>query len=80
MAMKNSKAPGSDGIPVEVYKFGDVHRTLHKLLSHLWETEQMPQEFKDANIITIYKGKGDKSDCNNYRACIFVFCCEKSLD
>ena len=27
----------------------------------------MPQDMCDANIITLYKNKGDRSDCNNYR-------------
>ena len=27
----------------------------------------MPQDMRDANIITLYKNKGDRSDCNNYR-------------
>ena len=27
----------------------------------------MPQDMRDANIIKLYKNKGDRSDCNNYR-------------
>lgn len=27
----------------------------------------MPQDMRDANIITLYKNKGERSDCNNYR-------------
>ena len=27
----------------------------------------MPQEWKDATIITIYKNKGDKAECGNSR-------------
>ena len=27
----------------------------------------MPQDMRDASIITLYKNKGDRSDCNNYR-------------
>ena len=27
----------------------------------------VPQDLKDANIITLYKYKGDQCDCNNYR-------------
>ena len=26
----------------------------------------MPQDMRDSNIITLYKNKGDCSDCNNY--------------
>ena len=27
----------------------------------------MPLDMRDANIITLYKNKGERSDCNNYR-------------
>ena len=27
----------------------------------------MPQDFHDALIVTIYKNKGNKADCGNYR-------------
>ncbi|KAI0213003.1 hypothetical protein LSAT2_002055, partial [Lamellibrachia satsuma] len=27
----------------------------------------VPQEMRDATIVTLYKNKGDRSDCNNYR-------------
>ncbi|XP_061707843.1 uncharacterized protein LOC133518227 [Cydia pomonella] len=27
----------------------------------------VPQDMRDANIVTLYKGKGDRGDCNNYR-------------
>ena len=30
-------------------------------------TGTVPQEFKDAKITTLYKQKGDRGDCNNYR-------------
>ncbi|KAL8611454.1 hypothetical protein ACOMHN_014509 [Nucella lapillus] len=33
----------------------------------IWDTEDMPQEFRDATIVSLYKNKGSKSDCGNYR-------------
>ena len=27
----------------------------------------MPQDMRDAKIVTLYKNKGERSDCNNYR-------------
>ena len=27
----------------------------------------MPQNIRNANILTLFKNKGDRSDCNNYR-------------
>ena len=67
-AMKSNKAPGPDGIPAEVWKSSEpLAEQLYKLLSSIWETEEVPQQFKDANIVTIWKRKGSKSDCSNYR-------------
>ena len=32
----------------------------------MWESAELPKYLKDALIMTIYKNKGDKRDCNNY--------------
>ena len=40
---------------------------LYKLLCKCWEKGEVPQDMRDANIITLYTNKGDRSDCNNYR-------------
>ena len=63
------KAPGKDGIPPEVLKHGKaaVLQPLHDLLCLCWEQGHIPQDMRDANIVTLYKNKGDRSDCNNYR-------------
>ena len=64
------KAPGKDGIPPEIIKVGKetvlLHH-LHQLLLQCWEEGTVPQDMRDPNIITLYKNKGDRSDCNNYR-------------
>ncbi|KAL8581176.1 hypothetical protein ACOMHN_033623 [Nucella lapillus] len=36
-----------------------------------WEDSCLPQDLKDARIVHLYKGKGDKSSCDNYRALLF---------
>jgi len=63
------KAPGSDGIPPEVLKIGKpaLIQPLHELLCLCWGQGHIPQDMRDANIVTLYKNKGDRSDCNNYR-------------
>ena len=61
--MRNVEAPGSDGILAEIYKHGGdalLHR-LHALFKVVWQDEEVPQEFKDAAIVPIYKKKGDRS-------------------
>jgi len=63
------KAPGSDGIPPEAIKCGKTTllQPLHDLLLLCWEEGAVPQDMRDASIVTLYKNKGDRSDCNNYR-------------
>jgi hypothetical protein len=67
--MSNGKAPGPDGIPVEIFKFGGdvLFDRLCDLLRICWEAEEVPKDFKDANIVHLYKRKGDRSDCDNHR-------------
>ncbi|XP_018020632.1 uncharacterized protein LOC108676996 [Hyalella azteca] len=63
------KAAGEVGIPPEVIKSGKpaLLGPLHELLCLCWREGQVPQDMRDAKIITLYKNIGDRSDCNNYR-------------
>ena len=63
------KAPGNDGIPVDVIKCAKetLLKELHEILCHWWKESDVPQDMRDANIVTLYKNKGDRGDCNNYR-------------
>lgn len=67
--LKNNKSPGIDGIPGEVLKHGGeaLHRRLHEMIDLMWEMERVPQQWKDARIISIYKKKGDRAVCGNSR-------------
>ena len=79
--MRNGKAPVSDGIPAEIYKHGGdalLHR-LHALFKVVWQDEEVPQEFKDAAIVPIYKKKGNRSECGNYRGTSLLSIAEKIL-
>ena len=60
------KAPGCDSIPPEVIKCAKP-ALLHQVLCLCWNEGTVPQEMRDATIVTLYKNKGDRSDCNNYR-------------
>jgi len=65
--MANGKAPGPDGIPVEIYKYNGqrlVRRLVH-LFSIIWEKPSVPQEFKDASIVHLYKRRGNSANCDN---------------
>jgi len=67
--LKIRKATGVDGIPPEIWKYGGpaLHSKLHEFLVCCWEQSKLPRDFRDAVIITLYKNKGEKSDCSNYR-------------
>ena len=66
--LKDAKAPGGDGIPTEVWKHGgdNLFSRLHQLITNAWEVGSVPQAWKAASIVTIYK-KGDRTDYGNYR-------------
>ena len=65
---KENKAPGECGIPAEVWKHGGLKlkERLHDLIVFIWKDEQMPQDWKNANIVPIFK-KGSRKTCGNYR-------------
>ena len=67
--LTSGKAPGEDGIPPDVYKHGGtaVAERLLKLFTQIWEEGEVPQEFRDATIIHIYKNKGERTCCDNHR-------------
>lgn len=69
-SLASGKASGSDNIPPEVVKIAkesSLLEHLHELLLQCWEEGAVPQDMRDAKIITLYKNKGERSDCNNYR-------------
>ena len=61
------KASGSDGIPADVLKSGKpvLLEHLHELLCLCWEEGHICQGMRYAIIVTLYKNKGDRSNCNN---------------
>lgn len=65
----NGKASGIDGIPSEVWKYGgmEIREQLFQLANRCLREKKLPQDFKDAVIIVLYKRKGDRHDCGNYR-------------
>ena len=69
MQLKVGKSPGTDGIPAEVYQHGGeaVLDKLQDPFTNCWEKGTLPQDFRGAVIISLYKNKGEKSDCSNYR-------------
>ena len=67
--MSFNKSPGVDSIPAEVYAFGGekLIEKLTEMFNHMLEAGELPQDFKDASIIHLYKNKGDRQVCDNHR-------------
>lgn len=66
--LKNGKAAGEDGIPAECFKSakGVLTDWLLRLITQIWETETVPEDWTNSIIRPVFK-KGDKKDCANYR-------------
>ncbi|XP_063895050.1 uncharacterized protein LOC135118051 [Helicoverpa armigera] len=59
---------GVDNIAGELLKYGGATSYLHLAnFDRIWNEETIPPEFKISRIQTLYKNKGDRSDCNSYR-------------
>ena len=68
-SLASGKTPDSNGIPpdlVEHCKTTLLH-SLHVLLCQYWQEVAVPQDMRNAKIITLFKNKGERSVCNNYR-------------
>ena len=67
--LQSGKSAGSDGIPPEVFKAGGqpLIQKFTEFACMCWEDGSLPRDLKDARIVHLYKGKGDKSSCDNYR-------------
>ena len=67
--MNSDRASGKDGIPAEVYQAAGpgAIEAFQTIIQRIWEQEKMPEDFRDALIVALYKNKGSKADCSNYR-------------
>ena len=76
--LSSGKAPGSDAIPAEIYKAeGSPVAKKIELFHIMWrkknKQKNIPQEFKDASIIHLFKRKGNSQLCENHRG---IFYCQ----
>ena len=68
-SMKSNKAPGPSGLNSDILKSGGniVLEQLTKVLQHIMDTEESPDEWKDSVTIPLFKGKGDPLQCGKHR-------------
>ncbi|XP_029766781.1 uncharacterized protein LOC112117806 [Terrapene carolina triunguis] len=39
----------------------------HSVIINIWEDENIPQDLRDATIVSLFKNKGSKAECGKYR-------------
>ena len=79
--LSSGKAPGADSIPAEIYASGGRRLTerLTELFQAMWNQEKLPQEYKDASIVHLYKRKGNRKACDNHRGISLLSIAGKTL-
>ena len=79
--LSSGKAPGSDAIPAEIYKAGGppIAEKLTELFHIMWRKDAIPQEFKHATIIHLFKRKGNPQVCDNHRGISLLSIARKIL-
>ena len=67
--LKGGKVPGICGIHAELLEAGGnaVLMSLHAVLCFAWNTGIIPTDCKRDLVVPLWKGKGDRQDCNNFR-------------
>ena len=76
LKLKNGKAAGNDRIINEYMKHSvSVLMPLYLyLFNRVLDEGQVPEDWLIGLIIPLYKNKGDKTDCNNYRGITLLSC------
>jgi hypothetical protein len=73
LKLKNNKAPGLDGLPAELFKYGgpDLWNEIHKLIIDIWSREDLPVHWKTGILCPLHK-KGNRLVCSNYRGIVLL--------
>ena len=67
-SLKSGKAPGTDNIPIEAYKYSMSSKNeLFRICHLIWRSEFVPTEMLVGIFIMLYK-KNSRNDFGNYRA------------
>ena len=65
--LKKLRKSGGEKYKLIVQGGTDLHGALFQLYKQVWEKETKPEQWEDTLAISLYKGKGLKSDFNNQR-------------
>ena len=67
--LKKGKSPGVDGITSAMLKYGGeaLLEWLTRVCKVCVSEEKVPKDWVRAIVVPLYKGKGDRNDCKNYR-------------
>ncbi|GFR59887.1 RNA-directed DNA polymerase from mobile element jockey-like [Elysia marginata] len=68
-AMKKGKAAGCSAVSADMIKVLEESGVdiMVDIIGTVWEEEEMPEDWKQSEIVPIYKQKGDPLDCGSYR-------------
>ena len=71
--ISNNKAPGEDGLPIELFKAAgeEAVKALLALCQEVWATGRWPRDWKKSMYIPIPK-KGDAKECANNRTIALI--------
>jgi len=63
-SLASGKAPGSDRIPPDLLKYckTSLLHPLHEVLCQCWRKGAVPQDMRDAKIVTLYENKVSNSE------------------
>jgi len=72
--LKKNKAMGEDLASIEVIELlvKQEPETMLQLFCNIWRESKIPQDWKDIDIIVVFKNKGSKFDPNNYRGLALI--------
>ena len=80
--LKNNKSPGVDGLPAELFKYASdgVLKSLLTVYNKIKKTRDVPSQFDDVRIATIYKQKGSKKMLKYYRGIFLTILVSKIFE
>jgi len=70
LKLKNGRAPGADGLSPELLKCAvdSVVEPLLKIFHFVWKTGIVPADWRDGIIVSLYKGKGPRTECKSHQS------------